>query len=161
MHSIERLSRHQDRCMTGKNDSAIKTINNALYMPRHRALWKLSFLLWVKRMYLSSRPRSRERQISAAHLARSVKGRSRCRTGRHRKRVGIRSRPFRLSRVGSALDVRRHLSVDVTHDPTSENPRKAGKSLFREFLLTFLVLRPMQSLRPPLNARPCRVFRAA
>ena len=44
---------------------------------------------------------------------------------------------------------------------TGEDPRTVRMPFFTEFLLTLSVLRPMQSLRPPLNARPCRAFHAA
>src|SRR4029077_8549034 len=44
---------------------------------------------------------------------------------------------------------------------TGEDPRTVRMPFFREFLLTLSVHRPRQSLRPPLNARPCRAFRAA
>jgi hypothetical protein len=51
-------------------------------------------------------------------------------------------------------------SVQLVDDLTSENPRTVRTSLFREFLLTLSALHPRQSLRPPLNARPCRAFHA-
>jgi hypothetical protein len=52
-------------------------------------------------------------------------------------------------------------SVQLVDDLTSENPRTVRASLFKEFLLMLSALHPRQSLRPPLNARPCRAFHAA
>jgi hypothetical protein len=84
---------------------------------------------------------------------------------------------FRLSRVyepleqfgtlGSIDAYTQAFSLSIPFSPqladnfTGESPRTVRILFFKAFLLALSVLRPTQSLRPPLNARPCRVVRAA